>query len=95
MRLSQGQAFLLAGVVLGAVAVVLLSPWSPLVQHAAPDGLEGVTWSPPQPLKPHLARGGLFHPPLAGEGRTGLMVHGWAWISAPPSEVTGPGVTGA
>lgn len=72
---------------------VLISPWSPLVTKAAPQGQEGMTWSPMQPRVPHYARGGLWHPPTAGEGRTGLLKHGWAWIADPPSEVTGPGVT--
>jgi hypothetical protein len=90
------EQMLACGAVLAAAVLgfVFLSPWSPLVQKAAPDGLEGVTWSP-HTLSPHRIRGGLFHPPVCGEGRTGLMAHGWAWISSPPSEVTGPGVTSA
>jgi hypothetical protein len=71
---------------------VMLSPWSPLAQKAAPQGQEGLTWSPMAP-RPHYARGGLFHPPVAGQGRTALIRNGWAWIADPPSEVTGPGVS--
>lgn len=95
MTLSREQALLVAGVVLGAIAMVLLSPWSPLTQKAAPQGQEGQTWGPGQPLVPYLARGGLYHPPLAGEGRTGLLAHGWEWIANPPAAVQGPGVGNA
>lgn len=95
MTLTRQQSLVLAGLVLAVAVLVLCSPWSPLVRKAAPDGLEGVTWSPQQPLRPHLARGGIWHPDVAGEGRTGLLTHGWAWISCPPTEQTGPGVTSA
>jgi hypothetical protein len=81
--------------VLGVLALgvcVVLSPWSPLVQKAAPEGQEGVTWSP-NIVRAHVTRGGLYHPPVCGEGRTGLIEHGWDWISSPPSEVTGAGWT--
>lgn len=89
------------GLALGfaAVAVLLgfiMSPWSPLTQKAAVGaGWEGTTWSPQQPRVGHYARGGLYHPATCGEGRTGLLMHGWGWIADPPSERTLPGVADA
>lgn len=76
-----------------ALAVAFLSPLSPLVRKAAPEGLQGVTWNPYNP-RPHVTRGGLYHPPLCGQGRTGLLENGWAWITNPPSEQTGAGSAG-
>lgn len=96
MTLTKEQSFLIAGVFLGAVAVVMLSPMSPLTRKAAvTGGWEGTTWSPAQPRVPYYGRGGLYHPPVCGEGRTGLLRHGWGWIADPPSELTGPGVADA
>ena len=93
--MNRQQAALILAMGLGAVIAVFLSPWSPLVQRSAPQGHEGQTWSPYAPRVPHYARGGLYHPPVCGEGRTALILHGWDWIASPPSEVTGPGVTDA
>jgi hypothetical protein len=78
---------------LGA-ALLLLLPGSPLAKRAeaVSGGWAGTTWSPQKPRVPHYCRGGLYHPDVAGEGRTGLLMHGWAWITDPPSERTGPGV---
>lgn len=76
-----------------ALAVAFVSPLSPLVRKAAPEGWEGTTWSPFSPTA-HVARGGLYHPPLCGQGRTGLIENGWAWITNPPSENTGAGNAG-
>lgn len=95
MTLTQGQALGIGALIVGVLAFCVLSPWSPVARKAAGDGWDGVTWSPTQPLAPHLARGGLWHPPLCGEGRTGLLQHGWAWVSEPPPEVQGPGVSDA
>jgi hypothetical protein len=77
-----------------AIAVLMLAPSSPLAQqaNAVAAGWQGTTWSPQKPRKAYYCRGGLFHPAVAGEGRTGLMAHGWGWIADPPSERTGPGV---
>lgn len=93
--MTRDQAALLA--LLGAAVIlgVLASPWSPLARQAAPEGWEGTTWSPAKPRVPHYARGGLWHPPVAGQGRTALIRNGWDWIATPPSEVTGPGVSDA
>jgi hypothetical protein len=88
---SRGEAAALAAVGALAVAVALISPWSPLVQATAPEGQQGLTWAPWAPVA-HYARGGLYHPPLCGEGRSNLIRHGWAWIYAPPSEITDPGL---
>jgi hypothetical protein len=55
--------------------------------------MEGVNWAPFDP-QPHHARGGLYHPPLCGQGRTALLENGWAWITNPPSENTGAGNAG-
>jgi hypothetical protein len=89
---SRDAATAAAAVAAVVLLAVLISPWSPLTRKAAPDGLEGTTWSPSQPRVGHYARGGLWHPPVAGQGRTALIRNGWAWIASPPSEVTGPGV---
>jgi hypothetical protein len=91
--MTPDQARLLAALGLVAVAVAFLSPWSPLARQAAPDGLQGVRWSPYDP-QPHVARGGLYHPRLCGQGRTALLENGWAWITNPPSEQTGAGNAG-
>jgi hypothetical protein len=95
---DRDKALLCAAVVAAAAAGLLLSPLSPLARAAAGgpgvSGLEGVTWSPAKPAG-HLAQGGLWHPPLCGQGRTGLIRYGWAWISQPPSEAqTGLGDDG-
>jgi len=86
-------AALLAALGAVALAVAFLSPLSPLVKRTAPDRLQGVTWAPYSP-QPHVARGGLLHPPLCGQGRTALLENGWAWITNPPSEQTGAGSAG-
>jgi hypothetical protein len=91
--LTRQQAAVLAAVGAVAVAVAFLSPWSPLARKAAPDGMEGVNWAPFDP-QPHRARGGLYHPPLCGQGRTALLENGWQWITNPPSENTGAGNAG-
>lgn len=83
------------GVLLGAGIFAMLSPWSPLAKAAVPQGWAGATWSPSAPRPPHYDRGGLYHPPVCGEGRTDLIRHGWPWMDRPPSEVTSPGVTDA
>ena len=88
--MSREQALLIGAVVLAFLAACLFSPWSPLARKAAPDGFQGSTWSPAQPYQ-HVTSGGLYHPQVCGEGRTGLIQHGWEWIANPPSEVTGPG----
>ena len=61
----------------------LCCPWSPLSDGAR--GTAGVTWRPSEPYQ-RMRRGGLFHPPAAGENRTGLIEWGWDWIARPPSE---------
>jgi hypothetical protein len=91
--MTREQAAMLAAAGLAALAVAFLSPLSPLVRKTAPDGLQGVTWAPFNP-QPHQARGGLYHPPLCGQGRTALLENGWAWITNPPSEQTGAGNAG-
>jgi hypothetical protein len=91
--MSRRDALVLAAVGAVALAVAFLSPWSPLARSASPDGLEGVRWAPYNP-QPHQARGGLYHPPLCGQGRTALLENGWAWITNPPSEYTGAGNAG-
>jgi hypothetical protein len=79
-----------------AVLVLLAAPASPLAKRAAAvDGWTGTTWAPDKPRVPYYATGGLYHPPVAGEGRCGLLKHGWAWIADPPSERTGPGTADA
>ena len=86
----------LLGAVVAVGAVILLaSPLSPVAQAAGGvSGLQGVTWSPQRPAG-HQAIGGLWHPPTCGQGRTGLIRYGWAWISQPPSEMqTGLGEDG-
>lgn len=93
MTLTREQALWLAVLGAAAVAVAFLSPWSPLARKASPDGMEGVTWSPVNP-QPHRSRGGLYHPPLCGQGRTALIANGWAWITNPPSENVGAGNAG-
>jgi hypothetical protein len=76
-----------------AVGILLVAPLSPLSKHAQAEGegWTGTTWSPYKPRKPYYCRGGIYHPPVAGEGRSGLLAHGWAWIADPPGEVTGAG----
>jgi hypothetical protein len=78
-----------------AVGVLMLAPGSPLAQqaNAVASGWQGTTWSPQRPRIAYYCRGGLLHPKVAGEGRTGLLRHGWGWISDPPSEQMGPGVS--
>ena len=79
-----------------AIGVLMLAPASPLAKsaNAVAAGWQGTTWSPQKPRVPYYCRGGLLHPAVAGEGRTGLVTHGWDWIADPPSELTGPGVAG-
>jgi|HubBroStandDraft_3_1064219.scaffolds.fasta_scaffold00627_12 hypothetical protein len=87
----------LLGLGAAAVAVFLLAPASPLAKqaNAVAEGWAGTTWSPYKPRVAYYCRGGLYHPAVAGEGRNGLLAHGWAWISDPPSELgPGPGVDG-
>lgn len=86
-------ALLLAAAAGGAAAVVLMSDWSPMARkaQAVSGGWQGTTWGPQTPRVPYYCRGGLYHPPVAGEGRTGLLMHGWGWIADPPSERSGPG----
>ncbi len=91
--MSRQDAALLAALGAVVLAVAFLSPLSPLVKRTAPDGLQGVVWAPYDP-QPHVARGGLYHPPLCGQGRTALLENGWAWITNPPSEQTGAGSAG-
>jgi hypothetical protein len=69
-----------------AVLVFLISPLSPLAQAAGAAGMEDLTWSPSKPVQ-HKTRGGLFHPKIAGQGRTGLIDQGYAWLEEPPSEM--------
>jgi hypothetical protein len=80
---------LVAVAVLGAAVVLLglASPASPLAKAAGSGvtGLDDVTWAPRAP-RMHKTRGGLFHPPACGEGRSCLMGWGWDWIAHPPSE---------
>jgi hypothetical protein len=93
---NRDTAIVLLAAGVAAAAVILLAPASPLAkQAAAAEGWQGTTWSPQRPRVPYYCRGGLYHPPVAGEGRTGLLEHGWAWIADPPSEATGPGVSDA
>lgn len=92
--MNRDTALLLGAAVAVALGFMLVSPWSPLVQQTAiAEGHEGTTWSPRNPRVPYYQRGGLYHPPLTGQGRSGLILNGWAWIADPPSEVTGPGVS--
>lgn len=80
----------------------LAGPWTPLkralsgpggnVQLGTPGdtgggvtGYQGLGWDGSRPW-PYRARGGLFHPPACGEGRTGLINWGWDWIAYPPGE---------
>jgi hypothetical protein len=91
--MTREQALVLAAVAVGAVLACMLSPWSPLAQQAAvQSGGQGTTWAPYHPRVPYYQRGGLYHPPVAGLGRTCLLLYGWDWIASPPSEITGPGV---
>lgn len=87
--MTRDQALLCAGLVGVAAVGLAVSPLSPLAKRAGDgqgvSGLQGVTWSPARP-QGHNARGGLWHPPLCGQGRTGLIQYGWAWIAQPPSE---------
>ena len=90
--MNRDTAMLLLAAGAAAVLLLLIAPASPLARRAAAvDGWTGTTWAPDKPLVPHYCRGGLWHPPVAGEGRTGLIKHGWAWITDPPSERMGPG----
>jgi hypothetical protein len=90
--MTRQTALLLLAAGAAAVLVLLLAPASPLARRAAAvDGWTGTTWAPAGPKVPYYCRGGLYHPPVAGEGRTGLLEHGWAWITDPPSEHAGPG----
>ena len=82
------------GVGLGLLLVACLSPWSPLVKTAVPEGWSGTTWGP-HTTQDTQTRGGLYHPDVCGENRSGLIEHGWEWIANPPSELTGPGVGNA
>lgn len=92
MDTSSGTLLLAAGA--AAVGILLIAPMSPLSKRAAAEreGWAGTTWSPYKPRVPYYCRGGMYHPPVAGEGRTGLLAHGWGWISDPPTESTGVGV---
>jgi hypothetical protein len=93
---NRDTAMILLAAGAAAVLVLLAAPVSPLAKRAAAiDGWTGTTWSPQNPRVPYYCRGGLYHPPVAGEGRSGLLRHGWAWISDPPSERTGPGTDDA
>lgn len=93
--MTRDQAVLLIAVAAAVALGVCFSPWSPVAQAAVPAGWTGTTWAPTLPQAPHYSRGGLYHPAVCGEGRTALLRHGWAWISQPPSEETGPGVDSA
>lgn len=95
--MSRDTATLIALAGAAAIAAVLLAPMSPLVKNARAleQGWAGTVWSPYKPRVPHYARGGLYHPAVAGEGRTALLEHGWGWICDPPGEATGPGVADA
>lgn len=87
-----------------ALLVWLAGPWTPLRKPPAPagnlqlavglgdkgggtGGYEGLSWHPGRAYA-HHTRGGLFHPPACGEGRTGLIEWGWDWIACPPSETS-------
>lgn len=95
--MNRNTAYLLIAAVAGLAAAVALSDWSPLTakanQQAVASGWAGTTWSPTQPRVPYYCRGGLFHPPLAGQGRSALIAEGWGWIADPPGEHSGPGVS--
>lgn len=92
--MDRNAQMLLLAVGAAAIGVLLLAPQSPLAAkaNAVATGWEGTTWSPQKPRKPYYCRGGLLHPAVAGEGRTALLMHGWAWITDPPSEQPGPGL---
>lgn len=94
--MNRDTALALAAVGAAAVIVFLASPLSPLAKQTnRTEGYQGVTWSPRGPAA-HHTRGGLFHPPAAGEGRTGLICWGWDWIASPPGEAQpGLGVDGS
>jgi hypothetical protein len=93
--MNRDTAYLIAAAAGAAAVYLLIGSSSPLAKkaNAVAQGWQGTTWSPYQPRVPYYCRGGLFHPPVAGEGRTGLLMHGWGWVANPPSEATGPGVT--